>query len=142
MRKKRKDSYFKTKKFRGMKYSRFRGTDRIAATLKCSQNTFFSSNAKLKCRFSTKTPWKKTFENSSVKIKCYKNRFFPWNLANYKYFFRSKLFIFWMKGKTANNPNQMSHEKTCSKTGISILHRAIYISVFMHKSKLFKSWDL
>ena len=41
--------------------------------------------------------------------------FFPLNFANYKYFFRSKFFIFWMKDKadleTSNNPNRKSNEK-------------------------------
>ena len=45
-----------------------------------------------------------------------KIHFPPWNSANYKYFFRSKFFILWIKGKTdletSSHPNRKSH-KNC-----------------------------
>ena len=68
-------------------------------------------NAKLKYpeKKTLKAQWKKMLQ---------KMYFSSWKWANYKcFFFKSKMFIFWMKGENrpcnlSNNPNWGSHKKT------------------------------
>ena len=82
---------------------------RSTAKLDCPKRKFLIQNVQLQCR--EKNPLKThLWKQNATKI-----HFSTWN------FFRSKIFIFWMKRKAdpeiSNNLNRESHEKIVLKRG-------------------------
>ena len=134
--------YLTGKKFAGTKYLQRQIFITFwflkSAKLICHQKRLLRSTAKFKCckvLFLSQSPELKYWQKRPLKShlwkwnapKCIFFFSFSWNLTNYDCFFRSKIFIFWMKRETETMEKiDLKREKTgrfCIKLYMAIFNR-------------------